>query len=234
MSLPPGFLEELRSRVSVTQVVGRKVSWDLKKSNQNKGDMWAPCPFHQEKTASFHVDDQKGFYYCFGCHAKGDAISFVKETENVNFIEAVQILAKEVGLQMPEQDPQAKEKSSYRDELFKIMDLSVRFYQRSLNSAQGAKARDYINSRKLTLATIDNFELGFASNNRTELFDYLKDKNILEEHIIDTGMCIRSDDGSAVYDRFRDRIMYPIRDSRDRCIAFRWSSNVTKCSCQVS
>ena len=220
MSLPPGFLEELRSRVSVTQVVGRKVSWDLKKSNQNKGDMWAPCPFHQEKTASFHVDDQKGFYYCFGCHAKGDAISFVKETENVNFIEAVQILAKEAGLQMPEQDPQAKEKSSYRDELFKIMDLSVRFYQRSLNSAQGAKARDYINSRKLTLTTIDNFELGFASNNRTELFDYLKDKNIPEEHIIDTGMCIRSDDGSAVYDRFRDRIMYPIRDSRDRCIAF--------------
>ena len=220
MSLPPGFLEELRSRVSVTQVVGRKVSWDLKKSNQNKGDMWAPCPFHQEKTASFHVDDQKGFYYCFGCHAKGDAISFVKETENVNFIEAVQILAKEAGLQMPEQDPQAKEKSSYRDELFKIMDLSVRFYQRSLNSAQGAKARDYINSRKLTSATIDNFELGFASNNRTELFDYLKDKNILEEHIIDTGMCIRSDDGGAVYDRFRDRIMYPIRDSRDRCIAF--------------
>jgi len=220
MSLPPGFLEELRSRVSVTQVVGRKVSWDLKKSNQNKGDMWAPCPFHQEKTASFHVDDQKGFYYCFGCHAKGDAISFVKETENVNFIEAVQILAKEAGLQMPEQDPQAKEKSSYRDELFKIMDLSVRFYQRSLNSAQGAKARDYINSRKLTLATIDNFELGFASNNRTELFDYLKDKNIQEEHIIDTGMCLRSDDGGAVYDRFRDRIMYPIRDSRDRCIAF--------------
>ena len=220
MSLPPGFLEELRARVSVTQVVGRKVSWDLKKSNQNKGDMWAPCPFHQEKTASFHVDDQKGFYYCFGCHAKGDAISFVKETENVNFIEAVQILAKEAGLQMPEQDPQAKEKSSYRDELFKIMDLSVRFYQRSLNSAQGAKARDYINSRKLTSATIDNFELGFASNNRTELFDYLKDKNILEEHIIDTGMCIRSDDGGAVYDRFRDRIMYPIRDSRDRCIAF--------------
>jgi DNA primase len=220
MSLPPGFLEELRSRVSVTQVVGRKVSWDLKKSNQNKGDMWAPCPFHQEKTASFHVDDQKGFYYCFGCHAKGDAISFVKETENVNFIEAVQILAKEAGLQMPEQDPQAKEKSTYRDELFKIMDLSVRFYQRSLNSAQGAKARDYINSRKLTSDTIDNFELGFASNNRTELFDYLKDKNIPEEHIIDTGMCLRSDDGGAVYDRFRDRIMYPIRDSRDRCIAF--------------
>ena len=220
MSLPPGFLEELRARVSVTQVVGRKVSWDLKKSNQSKGDMWAPCPFHQEKTASFHVDDQKGFYYCFGCHAKGDAISFVKETENVNFIEAVEILAKEAGLQMPEQDPQAKEKSSYRDELFKIMDLSVRFYQRSLSSAKGARAREYINNRKLTSEIIDEFELGFAPNSRTELFDYLSDKKIPEQQIIDTGMCLRPDDGGAVYDRFRDRIMYPIRDSRGRCIAF--------------
>ena len=220
MSLPPGFLEELRARVSVTQVVGRKVSWDLKKSNQSKGDMWAPCPFHQEKTASFHVDDQKGFYYCFGCHAKGDAISFVKETENVNFIEAVEILAKEAGLQMPEQDPQAKEKSSYRDELFKIMDLSVRFYQRSLSSAKGARALEYIKSRKLTSEIIDEFELGFAPNSRTELFDYLSDKNIPEQHIIDTGMCLRPDDGGAAYDRFRDRIMYPIRDSQGRCIAF--------------
>ena len=220
MSLPPGFLEELRARVSVTQVVGRKVSWDLKKSNQSKGDMWAPCPFHQEKTASFHVDDQKGFYYCFGCHAKGDAISFVKETENVNFIEAVEILAKEAGLQMPEQDPQAKEKSSYRDELFKIMDLSVRFYQRSLSSAKGARALEYIKSRKLTSEIIDEFELGFAPNSRTELFDYLSDKNIPEQHIIDTGMCLRPDDGGSVYDRFRDRIMYPIRDSQGRCIAF--------------
>ena len=220
MSLPPGFLEELRARISVSQVVGRKVSWDMKKSNQSKGDMWAPCPFHQEKTASFHVDDQKGFYYCFGCHAKGDAISFVKETENVNFIEAVEILAKEAGLQMPQQDPLAKEKSSYRDELFKIMELSVRFYQRSLSSAKGERAREYIKSRQLTSKIIDDFELGFAANNRTDLFDYLSDKNIPEQHIIDTGMCLRPDDGGTVYDRFRDRIMYPIRDSRGRCIAF--------------
>ena len=220
MSLPPGFLEELRARISVSQVVGRKVSWDMKKSNQSKGDMWAPCPFHQEKTASFHVEDQKGFYYCFGCHAKGDAISFVKETENVNFIEAVEILAKEAGLQMPQQDPLAKEKSSYRDELFKIMELSVRFYQRSLSSAKGERAREYIKSRQLTSKIIDDFELGFAANNRTDLFDYLSNKNIPEQHIIDTGMCLRPDDGGTVYDRFRDRIMYPIRDSRGRCIAF--------------
>jgi len=104
MSLPPGFLDELRTRLPLSQVAGRKVLWDNRKSNQAKGDMWAPCPFHQEKTASFHVDDRKGFYYCFGCHAKGDAISFVRETENVGFMEAVEILAREAGLAMPERD----------------------------------------------------------------------------------------------------------------------------------
>ena len=86
MSLPPGFLDELRSRSSLSQVVGRKVMWDMRKSNQGKGDMWAPCPFHQEKSASFHADDRKGFYYCFGCHAKGDAITFIQQTENASFI----------------------------------------------------------------------------------------------------------------------------------------------------
>ena len=114
MSLPPGFLDELRSRASISQVVGRKVLWDTRKSNQGKGDMWAPCPFHQEKTASFHVDDQKGYYYCFGCQAKGDALGFIKETENVSFMEAVEILAGEVGMPMPERDPQARQKADRR------------------------------------------------------------------------------------------------------------------------
>jgi len=111
MSLPPGFLDELRSRLSIGQVVGRKVMWDQRKSNQGKGDLWAPCPFHQEKSASFHVDDRKGYYYCFGCHAKGDAISFVRETENVGFMEAVQILAGEAGMTMPARDPEAQKKA---------------------------------------------------------------------------------------------------------------------------
>ena len=93
----------------MAQVAGRKVIWDMRKSNQSKGDMWAPCPFHQEKTASFHVDDRKGFYYCFGCHAKGDAISFVRDTENVGFMEAVEILARETGMTMPARDPRAQE-----------------------------------------------------------------------------------------------------------------------------
>ena len=107
MSLPPGFLDELRNRASLSQVAGRKVMWDSRKSNQGKGDMWAPCPFHQEKSASFHVDDRKGFYYCFGCHAKGDVLTFIRETENVGFMEAVEILAREAGMEMPARDPRS-------------------------------------------------------------------------------------------------------------------------------
>ncbi|HMO09505.1 MAG TPA: CHC2 zinc finger domain-containing protein, partial [Paracoccaceae bacterium] len=107
MSLPPGFLDELRERVTLSSVVGRRVTWDLRKSNQARGDWWAPCPFHQEKTASFHVDDRKGFYYCFGCHAKGDALTFLKETGNIGFMEAVEELAREAGMAMPARDSAA-------------------------------------------------------------------------------------------------------------------------------
>ena len=126
MSLPPGFLDELRTRTSLSQVVGRKVMWDQRKSNQGKGDMWAPCPFHHEKSASFHVDDRKGYYYCFGCHAKGDAISFIKDTENVGFMEAVEILAGEAGLPMPARDPRAQEKADRRTLLAEAREILLK------------------------------------------------------------------------------------------------------------
>ncbi|MEM6658767.1 MAG: CHC2 zinc finger domain-containing protein, partial [Pseudomonadota bacterium] len=155
MSLPPGFLDELRTRLSLSQVVGRKVMWDQRKSNQGKGDMWAPCPFHQEKTASFHVDDQKGFYYCFGCHAKGDAISFVKETENVSFIEAVEILAREAGMPMPARDPQAQEKQDRRTQLADVMEQAVQFYRLQLKTGAGGPARDYLSRRGLDVQALD-------------------------------------------------------------------------------
>jgi hypothetical protein len=109
MSLPPGFLDELRGRLSLAQVVGRKVTWDQRKSNATRGDFWAPCPFHQEKTASFHVDEPKGYYYCFGCHAKGDAISFLRETEAMGFMEAVEALAAEAGMALPERGAGARQ-----------------------------------------------------------------------------------------------------------------------------
>lgn len=220
MSLPNGFLDELRSRICLSDVVGRKVQWDLRKSNQARGDMWAPCPFHQEKTASFHVDDNKGFYYCFGCQAKGDAIGFIKETENVNFIEAVEILASEVGLQMPEFDPKSKEKADRNKILLEIMEQSVNFFRLTLNSNQGKHALEYLKKRGLSSDAIERFEIGFAPADQTTLTQKLIDKGYDLDAIIETGMSVKSDESNRVYDRFRGRIMFPIRDSRGRCIAF--------------
>ena len=220
MSLPPGFLDELRSRLSLTDVVGRKVMWDTRKSNQGKGDMWAPCPFHHEKTASFHVDDRKGFYYCFGCHAKGDAISFVRETENVDFMEAVRILAGEAGMPMPERDPRAQEKADRRTQLAEVMEMAVQHFRLSLKTGAGAAARDYLAGRGLDEAAQERFEIGFAADAWQGLWDHLKNKGVEDQLILDAGLAKPSQKGGRPYDTFRNRIMFPIRDPRGRCIAF--------------
>ena len=219
MSLPPGFLDELRTRTSLSQVVGRKVIWDARKSNQGKGDMWAPCPFHQEKTASFHVDDRKGFYYCFGCHAKGDALSFVQETENVGFLEAVEILAREAGMQIPARDPGARRRADRQSQLADVMEQAVRHYRLQLNTAAGAEAREYLERRKLSADMLERFEIGFAPDARTGLWQHLTGAGVAPEMIIDAGLAARPDDGGAPYDRFRGRIIFPIRDARGRAIA---------------
>ncbi|MGR3291137.1 MAG: DNA primase, partial [Paracoccaceae bacterium] len=219
MSLPPGFLEELRTRTSLAQVVGRKVSWDQRKSNQGKGDMWAPCPFHQEKTASFHVDDRQGFYYCFGCHAKGDAISFVRETENVGFMNAIEILAREAGMEVPAQDPQARQKADRLTLLGAVMEDAVQYYRLQLKTAAGVGAREYLAIRGVQKSALARWEIGFAPDNRQALWSYLVGKNIDPTLIIDAGLAAVPDDGGAPYDRFRGRIIYPIRDARGRCTA---------------
>ncbi|WP_299502637.1 DNA primase [uncultured Roseobacter sp.] len=220
MSLPPGFLDELRTRMSLTQVVGRKVMWDQRKSNQAKGDMWAPCPFHQEKSASFHVDDRKGFYYCFGCHAKGDAISFVRETENVGFMEAVEILAREAGMPMPARDPQAQQKADKRSQLAEVMEQAVKFFRLQLNTGAAAEARAYLERRGLDAGALERWEIGFAPDQWQGLWDHLKAKNVEDQLILDAGLAKPSTKGGKPYDTFRGRIIYPIRDARGRAIAF--------------
>jgi DNA primase len=220
MSLPPGFLDELRTRLSIGQVVGRKVMWDQRKSNQGKGDLWAPCPFHQEKSASFHVDDRKGYYYCFGCHAKGDAISFVRETENVGFMEAVQILAGEAGMTMPARDPQAQEKSDRRTLLADVMAQAVQFYRLQLKTGAGAEARDYLAGRGLDDKALERWEIGFAPPGWQNLWDHLTTKGVPADLIEGAGLCKPSNQGKKPYDTFRHRIMFPIRDARGRAIAF--------------
>ncbi|MDA5094734.1 DNA primase [Aliiroseovarius sp. KMU-50] len=220
MSLPPGFLDELRTRLTLSDVVGRKVMWDKRKSQPGKGDMWAPCPFHHEKTASFHVDDRKGFYYCFGCHAKGDAISFVKDTENVGFMEAVEILAGEAGMQMPARDPRAQEKADRRTQLAEVMEMAVGHFRLMLKTGAGAAAREYLSGRGLDEAAQERWEIGFAPDLWQGLWDHLKGKGVADDLILGAGLAKPSQKGGNPYDTFRGRIMFPIRDARGRCIAF--------------
>lgn len=218
MSLPPGFLEELRTRTTLSRVVGRKVTWDNRKSNLAKGDFWAPCPFHQEKTASFHVDDRKGFYYCFGCHAKGDALSFLREIENMGFMEAVETLAREAGMTMPDRDPAEMQRADRRAQLAEVMEAAVRHYRLQLKTGAAAEARAYLDRRQLTAATQDRFEIGFAPDQRQGVFSALTGKGVGADLLVEAGLCARPDDGGVPFDRFRGRIIFPIRDARGRCI----------------
>lgn len=219
MSLPPGFLDDLRTRVPLSQVVGRAVIWDMKKSNMAKGDWWAPCPFHQERTASFHVDDRKGFYYCFGCHAKGDALGFLKETGNMSFMEAVEALAREAGMQMPARDPAEAAKADRRTQLVAVVEEAVKVYRLQLRTGAAQGARDYLDRRRLSQATLDRWEIGFAPDARHFLIGALGGKGISLDMMEAAGLVARADDGSP-YDRFRGRILFPIRDARGRAISF--------------
>jgi DNA primase len=220
MALPPGFLDELRARVPISQIVGRRVQWDRRKSNPTRGDLWACCPFHQESTPSFHVEDRKGFYHCFGCGAKGDAISFLREQENMSFMEAVSELAREAGMAMPEADPAAAARAAKARGLADWMEQAVAFYRQHLAGPGGAGARAYIDRRGLSPATVAAFELGAAPAERQALLRHLTGLGAPVSALAEAGLVGVPEDGGQPYDRFRDRLMFPIRDPRGRCVGF--------------
>lgn len=219
MSLPPGFLDELRARVPISEIVGRRVTWDTRKSSAARGDFWACCPFHEEKSPSFHVDDRKGFYHCFGCHASGDAIKFLTERENMGFMDAVEELARAAGMAMPARDPAVAERAQKRRGLAEWMEAAVAFYRTQLKGARAADARAYIARRGLSAATLDRFEIGYAPPDRRALTEHLSGKGAPLQALLDAGLSAQPDHG-APYDRFIDRIMFPIRDAQGACIAF--------------
>ena len=209
----------MRTRVSLSAVVGRKVTWDMRKSNMAKGDWWAPCPFHQEKSASFHVDDRKGYYYCFGCHAKGDAVTFVKETANLSFIEAVEELAREAGMTMPARDPKAVEKADRRTQLAQVVEEAIRFYRLQLKTGAGAEARRYLaEKRRLSEAAWDRWEIGWSPDNAQGVIEALAAKGFPPDLMVASGVVAKTDSGRH-YDRFHSRIIFPIRDACGRAIS---------------
>ncbi|MCO6185516.1 DNA primase [Rhizobium sp. L1K21] len=214
------FLDEIRDRVPISAVIGRRVSWDRKKTNAPKGDYWACCPFHGEKTPSFHCEDRKGRYHCFGCGVSGDHFRFLTDLDGMSFPEAVEQIANLAGVPMPKPDPAEAKREELRTTLLDVMELATLFFQEQLQSAAGAKARAYLRDRGLSGRTIETFRLGYAPESRNALKEYLAGKGIPKDQIEACGLVVHGPDIPVSYDRFRDRIMFPILSSRERVIAF--------------
>jgi len=214
MSLSPAFLDELRMRTLLSALIGRSVKIS------RAGREWkACCPFHQEKTPSFTINDDKGFYHCFGCGAHGDAIRFLTDAKGLPFMDAVKELADAAGMELPAPDPRARERDQRAAGLHEVMAAAAKWFEGELAGVAGAEARAYLQKRGVTGATARAFGIGFAPDGRTRL------KSALEKHgldrLIECGLLIQPEDGGRdPYDRFRGRLMIPIRDARGRTIAF--------------
>ena len=220
MRFTPAFLDEIRDRIPIADIIGRRVTFDRKKSNQAKGDFWACCPFHGEKSPSFHCENSKGRYHCFGCGASGDHFRFLTELDGLSFPEAVERLADEAGVPMPAVDPQAAQRAKEKATLHDVMQLAVDFFRQQLQEAGGAKARAYLRDRGLSTSVQNAFGLGYAPSGRSALKEYLASKDVPREQIEACGLVVHGPDIPVSYDRFRDRIMFPILDARSRPIAF--------------
>ena len=216
MAFPPGFLDELRARLSMSDIVGRKVVLKRRSGSEYAG----LCPFHNEKTPSFTVNDKKGFFHCFGCGAHGDAVGFVMKTEGLSFPESVEKLAREVGMPVPRATPAERERVERAATLQQVVELAARWFQKQLRLPVGRQGLDYLRGRGLSDQTIDDFRLGFAPDSRDGLISALKRENVPIEKIVEAGLAIQPDDNREPYDRFRGRVMFVINDRRGRAIAF--------------
>ncbi len=212
MTLSPAFLDELRARVPISPVVARRVKL-VRAGREMKGC----CPFHNEKTPSFYVNDDKGFYHCFGCGAHGDVIRFLTDGMGLPFMEAVKQLAAEAGMEVPAPSPEARAKAEVADSLVELTARAAAWFQAQLAGDKGAAARAYLDRRGLQPETVKAFALGFSLDSRTALRGHLKDATA--DKLLEAGLIGKADDGEH-FDRFRGRLMFPIRDARGRVVGF--------------
>ncbi|WP_296611248.1 DNA primase [Sphingomonas sp.] len=212
MSLTPAFLDELRARTLLSALIGKTVKL-TKAGREFKGC----CPFHNEKTPSFYVNDDKSFYHCFGCSAHGDAIRWMTEQRGLPFIDAVKELAQAAGMEMPAQDRQSVERAERAKGLHDLMADAAQFFTDQLNGIAGAEARALLERRGIKAETARTFGMGYSPDSRGKLREALKSYG--DPALIEAGMLIKVDDKDP-YDRFRGRLMIPIRDARGRVIAF--------------
>ena len=204
------FTDELRARLSLVDVIGRRVP--LVKKGQN---YWGCCPFHNEKTPSFSVNEDKGFYHCFGCGEHGDIISFVMKSENVDFRTAISELADMAGLKMPEYKPKSAAQVAREESYFEILENAAQIYQKKLYDPDGAHALEYIHRRGFNDDMIKKYRIGYAPKNNIIANKFV---NLKQDNLLSTGMCRRGDYG--MYDFFRDKLMFPIFNAHGQVIAF--------------
>jgi DNA primase len=215
MAFPPAFLDEIRTRVPLADIVGKQVRL------QRRGrEFTGLCPFHREKSPSFSVVEDKGFFHCFGCGAHGDVIGFVMRTENLAFPEAVERLAGMAGLEMPRQSPQEREREKRAATLYDVLEEAARWFEQQLTAPEGGETRDYLQRRGVRPETVERFRLGYAPDGRNRLIRHLLDRGASAELIATAGLSAGGDDGRDPVDRFRHRLMFPIGDRSGRVIAF--------------
>ena len=215
MRFPPSLLDEIRARLPVSQVVSRKVA--LKRAGREFKGL---SPFKQERTPSFTVNDQKGFYHCFASGEHGDIFAFVVKTEGLSFPEAVEQLAQEAGVPMPEAGPRDIQAEDERARLYALVAAAAEYFEAQLAAPSGQEARRYLDKRGLTRDAIGRFRLGYAPNSKSALKEHLGKAGFSTAEMVASGMLIAGDDIPVPYDRFRHRIMFPITDPKGRVIAF--------------
>jgi DNA primase len=206
-------LEEFKARLPIADVVGRHV-----RLSRRGRDLWGCCPFHKEKTASFHVVPDKGFYHCFGCGQHGNAIDFVMAIEGVDFSQALQRLAELCGLPAPRSGGEGKTRVA--PSIYAANQAAARWFAGRLEAQGGQRAAEYLSTRGLDRAIIERFGLGYAPGERTALKRAMLAEGYTEAQLLEAGLLVAPDDGGPSYDRFRDRVMFPIQDARGRVVGF--------------
>ncbi|MEE8534477.1 MAG: CHC2 zinc finger domain-containing protein, partial [Kiloniellales bacterium] len=215
MAFPPEFLDEIRIRAPLAGIVGRRVK--LRRRGREHTGL---CPFHNEKTPSFTVSEEKGFFHCFGCGAHGDVMGFVMRAEGLSFPEAVERLAAEAGLQVPRASPEERAAARRRADLFEVLEAACAWFGTQLAEGGGAEARGYLVRRGVRPETLAAFRLGYAPGQAGLLRAALKARDMDDDQLAEAGLIKPAQDGGESRDYFVNRIVFPITDRRGRVIAF--------------
>lgn len=215
MNISPRFLDELRARILLSDVIGKRIS--IARAGR---EYKACCPFHKEKTPSFTINDDKQFYHCFGCGAHGDIVGFVMEHDNLSFVDAVEVLAAQAGMKVPQQSPQQVQKAKEEKSLYTLLEEATRWFETQLQEPKNREALKYIRDRGLHEEALARHRVGYAPEDGQALVSYLKSRDYTDKQMVEAGLARISKKNSQTYSFFRERILFPVRDRRGRVVAY--------------